>query len=308
MGLNNLKPAKGSTAARKRVGRGPGSGLGKTSGRGEKGQKSRSGFSHREGFEGGQMPLHRRVPKRGLPNRFRKEFAEVNLARLEIFEAGTIVTPDLLLKRGVDQADRATASRSWRRATSPGPDRARPQVQRARPGDDRRRRGQSRGPRGARAMIQSLRNIWDIPDLRKRVLFTLGLLAVYRLGNHIPTPGINAQALDRLLRAEPGPTGSGWWTCSRAATWRRSRSSPSGIMPYISASIILQLLTVVWPYLEKLSQGRRARAPQDHAVHALRHRAPLDRAVPWHRRLPRAHDASPEVHGSSRARGSPSSS
>ena len=101
MGLERLKPAKGSTFDRKRVGRGPGSGLGKTSGRGEKGQKSRSGFSHREGFEGGQMPLHRRVPKRGFHNRFRKEFTEVNLQSLDIFDTGTIVTPDLLLKRGM---------------------------------------------------------------------------------------------------------------------------------------------------------------------------------------------------------------
>ena len=102
MGLNSLKPAKGSIRARKRVGRGPGSGLGKTAGRGEKGQKSRSGFSQRPGFEGGQMPLHRRVPKRGFSNaRFRKEFTEVNLERLESFEAGTIVTPELLLKRGI---------------------------------------------------------------------------------------------------------------------------------------------------------------------------------------------------------------
>jgi large subunit ribosomal protein L15 len=84
------------------VGRGPGSGLGKTSGRGEKGQKSRSGFSHRDGFEGGQMPLHRRVPKRGFTNaRFRKEFAEINLERLEVFDAGSIVTPEVLLKRGM---------------------------------------------------------------------------------------------------------------------------------------------------------------------------------------------------------------
>jgi large subunit ribosomal protein L15 len=83
------------------VGRGPGSGLGKTSGRGEKGQKSRSGYSRKVGFEGGQMPLHRRVPKRGFHNRFRKEYAEVNLGRLEAFDAGTIVTPELLLKRGV---------------------------------------------------------------------------------------------------------------------------------------------------------------------------------------------------------------
>ncbi len=102
MGLNNLKPAKGSTRPRKRVGRGPGSGLGKTSGRGEKGQKSRSGFSHKDGFEGGQMPLHRRVPKRGFTNaRFKKEFAEVNVGKLEAFDAGTIVTPEILLKHGM---------------------------------------------------------------------------------------------------------------------------------------------------------------------------------------------------------------
>jgi len=101
VGLHNLKPAKGSTQSRKRVGRGPGSGLGKTSGRGEKGQKSRSGFSHKVGFEGGQMPLHRRVPKRGFTNKFRKEFAEVNLEKLEAFDSGTIVTPEVLLNRGV---------------------------------------------------------------------------------------------------------------------------------------------------------------------------------------------------------------
>ncbi len=102
MGLHNLKPAKGSVRKRKRVGRGPGSGLGKTSGRGEKGQKSRSGFSQKVGFEGGQMPLHRRVPKRGFSNhRFRKEYAIVDVARLEVFEAGAIVTPELLLQHGL---------------------------------------------------------------------------------------------------------------------------------------------------------------------------------------------------------------
>ena len=102
MGLHNLKPAKGSVRNRKRVGRGPGSGLGKTAGRGEKGQKSRSGFARKPGFEGGQMPLHRRVPKRGFSNYpFRKEFATVNLGRLEVFEVGTIVTPELLVKQGI---------------------------------------------------------------------------------------------------------------------------------------------------------------------------------------------------------------
>jgi large subunit ribosomal protein L15 len=102
VGLHNLKPAKGATRNRKRVGRGPGSGMGKTATRGEKGQKSRSGFRHRVGFEGGQMPLHRRVPKRGFGNvRFRKEFAYVNLGTLERFEAGTIVTPELLMEKGI---------------------------------------------------------------------------------------------------------------------------------------------------------------------------------------------------------------
>ena len=102
MSLHNLKPAKGSVRNRKRVGRGPGSGLGKTAGRGEKGQKSRSGFARKPGFEGGQMPLHRRLPKRGFTNAdFRKEFATVNLGRLEVFEAGTIVTPELLVKQGL---------------------------------------------------------------------------------------------------------------------------------------------------------------------------------------------------------------
>jgi large subunit ribosomal protein L15 len=102
VGLHNLKPAKGSVRNRKRVGRGPGSGLGKTAGRGEKGQKSRSGFARKPGFEGGQMPLHRRIPKRGFTNApFRKQFACVNLGRLEVFEAGTIVTPELLVRHGL---------------------------------------------------------------------------------------------------------------------------------------------------------------------------------------------------------------
>jgi large subunit ribosomal protein L15 len=102
VGLNNLKPAKGATGSRKRVGRGPGSGMGKTSTRGEKGHKSRSGYRHRIGFEGGQMPLHRRIPKRGFTNaRFKKDFAYVNLGTLEAFEAGTIVTPEVLLQKGM---------------------------------------------------------------------------------------------------------------------------------------------------------------------------------------------------------------
>lgn len=100
--LNNLKPAVGSVHKKKRVGRGPGSGKGKTSARGEKGQKSRSGYSAKIGFEGGQMPLHRRLPKRGFTNIFKKRWLEVSLAALERgFQADEEVTPDLLHDRGI---------------------------------------------------------------------------------------------------------------------------------------------------------------------------------------------------------------
>ena len=100
--LNTLKPAKGSTHKKKRVGRGPGSGLGKTAGRGEKGQKSRSGYSRKIGFEGGQMPLHRRLPKRGFTNIFKKRWLEVSLAALDQnFNADEEITPEVLHTRGL---------------------------------------------------------------------------------------------------------------------------------------------------------------------------------------------------------------
>jgi large subunit ribosomal protein L15 len=102
IGLNNLKPAAGSTHKKKRVGRGPGSGLGKTAGRGNKGQKSRSGYSGKVGFEGGQMPLQRRLPKRGFTNIFKKQWIEVTLSTLEqSFEAGDTITPETMHERGV---------------------------------------------------------------------------------------------------------------------------------------------------------------------------------------------------------------
>ena len=100
--LNSVRPAKGSTHKKKRVGRGPGSGLGKTAGRGEKGQKSRSGYSRKIGFEGGQMPLHRRLPKRGFTNIFKKRWLEVSIGSLDQhFNADEEVTPELLHQRGV---------------------------------------------------------------------------------------------------------------------------------------------------------------------------------------------------------------
>src|SRR3977135_2804435 len=97
LSLNNLHPAKGSTHRKRRLGRGPGTGLGKTSGRGENGQKSRSGYSMKIGFEGGQMPLHRRLPKRGFTNIFKKKWIEVSLGGLEKdFAENDEVHPDLM--------------------------------------------------------------------------------------------------------------------------------------------------------------------------------------------------------------------
>ena len=102
MTLSNLRPPKGAKHRKKRIGRGQGSGSGKTASRGHKGAKSRSGFKHKRGFEGGQMPLHRRVPKRGFHNPFRVEYAVVNLDTLgERFEPGTVITPELLREIGL---------------------------------------------------------------------------------------------------------------------------------------------------------------------------------------------------------------
>ncbi len=101
MKLHDLKPAVGATTAPKRLGRGVGSGLGKTSGKGHKGAKARSGGGKRPGFEGGQMPLTMRLPKRGFTNKFRKEFVAINVDRLEVFEDGMVVSPVELIEYGI---------------------------------------------------------------------------------------------------------------------------------------------------------------------------------------------------------------
>ena len=102
MKLHELEKNIGATHAKKRVGRGPGSGLGKTSGKGQKGQKARSGASINPVFEGGQLPLYRRIPKRGFSNaKFKTRYAVINLGQLNVFEDGTVVTPALLKDTGI---------------------------------------------------------------------------------------------------------------------------------------------------------------------------------------------------------------
>jgi large subunit ribosomal protein L15 len=106
MRLNDLAPEKGRKKARKRVGRGVGSGLGKTAGRGSKGQNARSGGGVRPGYEGGQMPIHRRLPKRGFKNHFKKVYAIVNVQDLNRFEAQTVVDEAAFVKFGLVKGDR----------------------------------------------------------------------------------------------------------------------------------------------------------------------------------------------------------
>src|SRR3990170_3995057 len=107
MDLSNLKPPKGAKHNKKRVGRGHGTGQGTQAGRGHKGAQSRSGYKRKRGFEGGQMPLHRRVPKRGFHNAFRIEYAVVNLDTLATrFDAGTVITPELLREMGLVRSKR----------------------------------------------------------------------------------------------------------------------------------------------------------------------------------------------------------
>ncbi len=101
MKLHDLKPAKGSTKVPKRVGRGVGSGWGKTAGRGSKGQNARAGGGVRPGYEGGQMPIHRRLPKRGFTNIFRKQIAVINIQDLERFDSGTVVDETALVRSGL---------------------------------------------------------------------------------------------------------------------------------------------------------------------------------------------------------------
>ena len=232
MSLNNLRPPRGAKHAKKRIGRGQGSGNGKTAGRGHKGAKSRSGFKHKRGFEGGQMPLHRRVPKRGFHNPFRVEFEVVNLDTIaERFDAGTDVTPELLREHGLVGRSGNIKVLGARRHREEADD-PRAQVQRQGGGEDRRGRrhggstwvgASSDAPRASEHTMvsESLKNIFAVSDLRKRVLFTLGLLAVYRVGGHIPTPGVNSEALQLLARSGGRTRCSASTTCSRARTCRR---------------------------------------------------------------------------------------
>ena len=160
------------------------------------------------------MPLHRRLPKRGFTNIFKKQYAIVNVGRLEQLE-GDSFSPERLLELGVIKklgdglkilgAGELTRQSRCRRTCSRNPPRRRSRPPAGSVGSDRRRPPSSR--RASRTMnkfFEAVANVFRIPDLRRRVLFTLGLLAVYRLGGHIPTPGIDANKLEEFFQPEPG--------------------------------------------------------------------------------------------------------
>ena len=257
--LSNLKPPRGSRHRKVRVGRGIGSKLGKTAGKGNKGQKSRKGYSRRAGFEGGQMPLRRRIPKRGFHNPTRVEYAVVNVECLNIFPAGTKVTRELLIASGLirqvqfdikvlGDGELTTAltvhAHKFSKSAS----------------DKIAAAGGKAESSVMNQFFEAFANMFRIPDLRKRLLFTLAMLAVYRLGAFLPTPGINTDVLAQFFQQNQGSV-LGVIDLFSGGNFRRLTIFALGIMPYITASIILQLMTVVWPYLERLQKegelGRR---------------------------------------------------
>ena len=270
VGLHNLKPAKGSRKARKRLGRGHGTGFGKTSGRGHKGAGARSGSKRKPGYEGGQNPIHMRMGKLRGPNKkmsmpfenFRTRTQPVNVSDLEKrFKAGDEVTPESLREKGLatrkhpvkvlgsgEISAKLTVKAHAFSAT------AREKIEAA--GGILRGAGASGGPRPRRPRIvlQTILNAFSVQDIRKKLLFTAAILALYRLGAYIPSPGVDAGTIKDIESNFTGSNVLGFLNLFSGGSLSRLSLFALGIMPYITASIILQLLTVVVPSLERLQK------------------------------------------------------
>ncbi|OYY89798.1 MAG: 50S ribosomal protein L15, partial [Methylophilales bacterium 16-45-7] len=241
MQLNTIKPAEGAKKERRRVGRGIGSGLGKTAGRGHKGQKSRTGGFHKVGFEGGQMPLQRRLPKRGF-----KSLTKANTARIrtsELLELDADVIDMLALKEAKLVSGNVKAVKVYLSG-------------------DLTKKVKVQGlllTKGARE-AGILSTMSKMSELKSRLWFVLGALIVYRLGAHIPVPGIDPTILKQLFDSQKDGI-LGMFNMFSGGALSRFTVFALGIMPYISASIIMQLLTVVSPKLEQMKKegeaGRR---------------------------------------------------
>ena len=296
MRLNTIKPAEGSNKARRRVGRGIGSGLGKTAGRGHKGQKSRSGGFHKVGFEGGQMPLQRRLPKRGFVSTTRNDTAEVrlsDLAKLPVAEIDFLALQDGGSRadarqggegdqvRGIEEsgeAHRASPSPRAPRRRSKPPAAASP---------ERRRLISSTG-RTLATTNPALKTGSKYADLKRRLWFLLGAMIVYRIGTHIPVPGINASVLDELFtlaggrHSRPLQRVLGRRAAALLDPGARHHALHLGVDHHAA-------LHGGRPVARGDQEGRRIRPPQDHPIHAVRHARP--RVLPGARHLGRARGA-----------------
>ena len=284
MKVHDLQPPPGSKTPRRRVGRGIAGKGGKTAGRGTKGQGARNNIAPR--FEGGQTPLHRRTPKaKGFKNPFRVEYVVVNLDTLEALDAGPEVDPGVLrshglvAKRGLVKilgrgeltkaltvrahafsqgaitghrgrrragrghpraVGRRPPARSWER-----PDQPISSQPVARPAPARTRRG------GRAPMLSRLRNMFRVPDLRNKILFTILIIAVYRVGAHLPVPYVDFSAIKQLQDQANNSGVVGFLDLFSGGAITNVAIFFLGIMPYITASIIMQLLGVVIPKLEQ---------------------------------------------------------
>ena len=236
MKLHELKPAEGSRGRKKRIGRGEGSGHGGTSTRGHKGAQARSGYSRKIGFEGGQMPIQRRLPKFGFTNPNRVEYVAINVADLQkIADKLGVNSIDVELLK----ANGIVAKTALVKILGNGELTAKLEVS---------------------ADALTIRNIFKIEELRKRIVYTILLLLVYRLGSFIVLPGIDSAQLANLQdNTQEGLVGL--LNMFSGGAFGNASIFALGVMPYISASIVIQLLGVFVPYFRKLQMegesGRR---------------------------------------------------
>jgi preprotein translocase subunit SecY len=289
MELNSIKPAEGAKKPRRRVGRGIGSGLGKTSGRGHKGQKSRSGGYHKVGFEGGQMPLQRRLPKRGFKSQSAKYNAEITLGELERLGAAEVdmltlkqakligeMTKNVKVIKSGELTIKVALSGGILATRAPRRRSKRPAARSPDAREDGNDSGNERESAGQEREVRRPAPAPVLPGGRARRLPG---------GCAHPVPGIDPNALQQLFQGQQGGILSLFNMFSGGALSRFTVFA-LGIMPYISASIIMQLMTYVVPVARGAEEGRRVGAQEDHPVHALRHARP--RALPVARHRPGA--------------------
>ena len=260
IGLHNLKPAPGSRHPRKRVGRGEGSGSGKTSGRGHKGAGQRAGAKKKVGFEGGQTPIHMRMRKLRGPHmkksmpfeKFRTRTQPVNLhGPRRAVRRRRRGHSRLAARSGPGHPPRCAGEGSGAGRAFEVAHRPRPRLLRLRAREDRGVGRHVRADRGVSRVLRTFLNAFRVADIRKKLAFTAGMLALYRLGAYIPAPGINVEAVKEISQFS-GSNVLGFLNLFSGGSLQRFAIFALGIMPYITASIMLQLLTVVIPSLDKL--------------------------------------------------------